>query len=127
MCFLISHLWLDSSDLELTLFPCQPAHSYSAPPPEHAPFKTQRSLQLKIVSYYWALPQLMDEASLHIFSPTLNLSKNTGKWVNLSGETTVVDDFIRHMLLSPCNKVITAKDRVLFFLPGHCSGARKSA
>lgn len=57
----------------------------------------------------------MDEASLHIFSPTLNLSKNTGKWVNLSGETTVVDDFIRHMLLSPCNKVITAKDRVLFF------------
>lgn len=69
----------------------------------------------------------MDEASPHI-SLTLNLSKNIVKWVsvNLSGETTVVDDFIRHMLLSPCNKVITAKDRVLF-LPGHCSGARKSA
>lgn len=59
----------------------------------------------------------MDEASPHIFSPTLNLSKNIVKWVsvNLSGETTVVDNFIRHMLLSPCNKVITAKDRVLLF------------
>ena len=27
----------------------------------------------------------------------------------------MVDDFIRHILLSLCNKVITAKDRVLFF------------
>lgn len=66
----------------------------------------------------------MDEASPHIFSPTLNLSKNIGKWVNLSGETTEVDDFIRHRLLSPCNTVITAR---VPFLPGHCSGARKSA
>ena len=59
----------------------------------------------------------MDEASPHIFSCTQNLSKNIVKWVsvNLSGEITVVDDFIRHILLSLCNKVITAKDRVLFF------------
>lgn len=58
----------------------------------------------------------MDEASTHIFSYMLNLSKTTVKWVsvNLSEETTVVDGFIGHMLLCPSNKVITAKGRVPF-------------